>query len=255
MKDVFIHKPLGVTINAETRKLLKSKYTGFWEFVQRKSGKDDSNVLKWYVPEKIILYKEFDDEINNKLGIFEDSCESIIYMSGTNHAKSKISSIYLNSETRQSNNSDWIIGLFPLTIENLFKDSFNGKKYDQSNSSTKFFNDYILGKLSNSSILNIVRMLYCEYNLESVLISNGIINKFLKQEYKEDGVFYSSLAFEDTLPAEKVTKLATILTWIESQKKEVDIAQTFAKLLATPQKLLKNLAQKNKIEEFVDCLK
>lgn len=254
MSNLFIHKPLGASVGEATRKILAKKYTGYWEFCVRKEN--DKGKLTWFVPEKITMYRDFEDEAKKEEdSIFSQNCETIIHMCSTNSPKDKETSIFIKGDERDNHPNQWLMGLVSVDADKCFKESWQGLKYSGNNAPTKSLREFMFKHLSNASILSILKLLNAEYKLESVVVSNGILSKFLNSEYEDNGVFFSNFAHEDNLPSEMVTKLATILTWIlKKDEKELDIKGTFAKLITSPHRMLTKMATEKNVKQFVEQL-
>lgn len=244
MNNLFIHKPVGIEIPEHVRLSLVKKYKGFWSFAK----KDDHPDAEWELPRKII----FIGEMENTKDIFSSKCESVIHLSTSNSPKDKKTHFFLDEDNRENCKEDWIMGFMGEC--DLFVDTWQGCKHSwHETCKQKIFTDFILAKLSNASILKTLSFFSKDQAVDSIVISNGVVNCFFENVYEEGGVKYSNLEFENDLTPKAVEAISTIIAWTRFEKnKKLDVSSEINKLKNEPHRFLKKLMRKLKAEKFVN---
>lgn len=252
MNDLFIHKPKGKIISDELKAKLIKKYPGFWQFTIRKEEEENNKpVYIWEVPKKITLR----GEMESCTECFAENVESVIQFSIVNSSKDKGTNFFIPSNKRE-NNADWAMGFISCNAKNCIDETFNTVPHTQIDYNTrceqKVLSKFILEKLCNASILHVMKFLLKDSGVESVIVSNGIVNMFSAKIFKEDGIKFSNLDYDNDLPEKTVDAITTILAWKKyEQNPEIDVKKEIENLKTEPHRFLKSLFEKIKGSKFL----
>lgn len=253
MRDLFIHKPAGKTISEEIHSKLVKKYGGFWQYTLRhkKTNAETGEITySWDLPKKIV----FKNDMEKCKEFMSEDVEAVIQFSTVNYSQMKPASFFFPDE---KNSKNWVMGFIGCEIKNCIEDSYQAipsTKMDyNSRSEQRIFAEFVLKGLSNPSILNVMKFLAKDSDVESVIICSGTVNTFFLKPYKEDEVKFSNLDYENDLLDKQVEAITTILAWKRYEKNpEIDLKNEIESLKKEPHRFLKVLFDKIKGSKFLE---
>lgn len=237
--ELFIHKPVGVELKPELRKMLATKYgPGYmlYTFCQ-------DNV--WKAPIKKIAKTDME----SNLEAYSADSDSLIYFNST------VANSYSRTNFFQEiTDTHWSI-YFPSFNISCIKEGFANSckyKYDhQMDSAASMLYERFLKPVSNARRLDVMRFLLEKDGTESAWVCNGEVHLLTQNVYNIDGMFFSNLEHENDLPTDLVKSLSIALALLGFQKDPAsDPKQLIDKFSKMPHREIRTCINDYGLEEF-----
>jgi len=240
MSEVFIYKPIGVSVNEDLRKSLAKKYAlGYMLY----SCTDKNKV--WQLPNKKLAKTDMEKDFEP----YSKDLSSLIYFndSATNAYQRKN---FFFDDTEGA----WSLYFPSFKIKSINDGYSNSCKFPYNHSedsSASVLYDRFLKHIPNARKLKLMNFLKERDGTESAFICNGAVHLITQNLYDIDGVKISNLDHENDLPADIVKTLSVALALLGFQKDaSADPKELISQFSSLPHREIKSKLQEVGLEEF-----